>query len=400
MKTTSMPKTALTIAITLAATTGLLGSQPALSWSPLQYDTKGEFSSIDTPHGGAKPRTPDEQAGRHSNAEPDKSAKPNPAWIDAPQDIDGMNPGAPEKSETKPSQPAAAQPELPKPQASEQPKVKQQDQSLKSQNDDLDEAPGFGAGTKESAAAKETASEKETVSAKETAGTRDSADADSSTPSRKLKSSESKPKSRGIVPNELTLDPDYFLRRAQSFVRQKDYQSALNYINKAMELTPDNYGLWYEKALIYQLAGYDAAAARRYLSLIQHRPDMLEAHIGLGSLYSKHNNLELAAQEYHRAIEINFYSFPSHYNLANVYMGQDKLTDALKEYKVCLKLKPNNAMVHNNIGVVYQQRKFYEEAAEEFARATHLDPGNQVCRDNLANVRAILAKKPAHEVQM
>src|SRR5262249_12410576 len=155
---------------------------------------------------------------------------------------------------------------------------------------------------------------------------------------------DAKQKTRGTVPNELTLDPDYYLRRAQSFVRQKDYQSALNYINRAMELTPDNYQLWYEKALIYQLAGYDAAAARRYLSLIQHRPDMLEAHISLGTLYSKHANLDLAAQEYRRAIEISFYSFPSHYNLANVYMAQENLADALKEYKLCLKLKPSNAM--------------------------------------------------------
>lgn len=198
----------------------------------------------------------------------------------------------------------------------------------------------------------------------------------------------------GRKATETVNDPEFFYKRAQMYLRNKDLQSALNYINKALELNPDYWAAWYQKAMIYQLSGHDAAAARRYLELAKRRPDMLEVHIALGMLYRKHQNYEQAEDEYKLAIELNAKNFAAHYNYANVLLEQQKLEDALKEYKVCLKLHPTNAMVHNNVGVIYEKRSFLEEAAEEYTRASHLDPANQKFAQNLTEVKHKLANKP------
>ena len=204
----------------------------------------------------------------------------------------------------------------------------------------------------------------------------------------------------GKQPREKTLDPTYFFKKSQEFVKQEDYQSALNYVNRALELNPQYWEAWYQKALAYQLAGYDAAAARRYIKLIERKPDMLEAHIALGSLYRKHQNYDLAAKEYKAAIELKYYTFAAHYNLANVLMDQENLEQALKEYKICLKMQPDNAMVHNNMGVIYQHRNYLEEATEEFKTASHLDPANPAFIANLSNARKKIGGKPAKSPQM
>jgi Tfp pilus assembly protein PilF len=197
----------------------------------------------------------------------------------------------------------------------------------------------------------------------------------------------------GAKPTEDTTDSNYFVKRAMSYLNSKDYQSALNYVDKALELQPQNWDAWYTKALTYQLAGYDAAAAKRYLKLLEHRPDMLEAHVGMGMLYRKHNNFDLAEKEYQDAIALKYYSFPAHYNLANLLMDQKKYEAALKEYKVCMKLQPNNALVHNNMGVIFQNRAYLEEAAQEFQKAANLEPANKLFVQNLDAVRQQLAKK-------
>lgn len=204
----------------------------------------------------------------------------------------------------------------------------------------------------------------------------------------------------GKMPDEVTVDPEYYYKRSRNFVRDGDLQSALNYVNKALELNPEFWEAWYEKAMIYQVTGYDAAAARRYLELIKHRPEMAEAHIGLGSLYRKHHNYELAEGEYKTVIDDNFSSFEAHYNLANVYMEQEKLEPALKEYKVCLKLKPTSGIVHNNLGVIYEKRNFLDEAAQEFTKASHLEPANQQFADNLSEVKVKLGQKSPKSVNM
>jgi tetratricopeptide (TPR) repeat protein len=204
----------------------------------------------------------------------------------------------------------------------------------------------------------------------------------------------------GKMPTEALTDPQYFYDRAQSFAREGEFQSALNYINRALELSPNFWEAWFEKGLIFQLSGYDGPAARRYLALIEHRPDMIQPHIALGTLYRKHNNTDLAEKEYRKAIELNFYSFSAHYNLANLLMDMQRYENALKEYKICLKLKNDDAMVHNNLGVIYQHKNYLDEAAEEFEKASHLDPANKMFAENLTNVRARLSRKTPRTVPM
>lgn len=189
------------------------------------------------------------------------------------------------------------------------------------------------------------------------------------------------------------LDPDGYYRRGCELMAQKKYQEALNHLNKALELNPRLYDASYQKALLYQLTGYDKFAARRYIQLLKVRPDYDKARINLAALHRKHKNYKGAEEEYRAAIQHNYYLFEAHYNLANTLLEMQRYEDAMKEYKFCLKLKPNDAMVHNNMGVLYLQKNYPNEALAAFQTAAKLAPQESVFKTNIGEAKKMISKK-------
>ncbi len=207
-----------------------------------------------------------------------------------------------------------------------------------------------------------------------------------------------KPKTVGAEPNEPTNDPTFFYEKASALMKDGKYQDSLNYTNKALELNPNYWEAWYLKGLIFQITNHDGLAARRYLALIERKPDMIEPHLAMGSLYRKHGDFALAENEYRKVINLKVYNFGAHYNLANLLMDQKRMEEALKEYRFCLKIRQDNAEVYNNIGVIFQEKRYYEDALEQFRRASTLEPSNQMYHDNYSNAKMKLVKNPAPAV--
>lgn len=333
------------VALTLSLASILLGSPAALAWSALQYDCDKDASDTNP----TMPSASTSLTHKHSVYDEimdrlDKQAEAQPAGGAQPSG-NGQPPAANNGSEAESGKTA--------------------EQAAPAE--------------RQSETAKETPSEPQQESAANTASTNKDGELVEIAPKTA--------KRPGRMPHETITDPTFFYRRSLSFMEESDYQSALNYIDRALALNPEFWEAWYQKALIYQLAGYDAPAARRYLALIQRRPEMVPAHIALGMLYRKHGNQDLAEDEYRTAIDLSPRCFAAHYNLANLLMDEKKPEKALREYQNCLKIKPDNAQVHNNIGVIYEARRYYEEAEKEFAKAAHLDPANSKFADNLDRIR-------------
>jgi Tfp pilus assembly protein PilF len=327
------------VTLTLTAATVLLGS-PAFAWSALQYDTQKDASSVSgkSVYDEIMERL-DKQAEGQAAEQPTPEAKPAEASASPISDDKTQDTAA--GSEKKDNETATAP----------------------ASKSDSDSTANSGESKKDNSELVEL------------------------TPATK--------KRPGKMPTEGINDPAFFYRRSLTFMEQGDFQSALNYIDKSLSLSPEYWEAWYQKALIYQMAGYDGPAARRYLALLQHRPEMVPAHIALGMLYRKHGNLELADNEYRTAIDLKPRCFAAHYNLANLLVDEQQPEKALKEYQNCLKIKPDDAQVHNNIGVLYEQGKYFEEADKEFSKATHLAPANAKFAANLDRLRKMQVSERA-----
>ncbi|GEM_PF-2598554 len=188
------------------------------------------------------------------------------------------------------------------------------------------------------------------------------------------------------------IDPLPHYKHALQLIEEKNYAPALAELQKIAELNPEYWQARYQIAFIHQITGKTRLATREYRKLLKVKPNDVQTLINLGTLLKAADDLPGAEEQFRKAIESYFYSFPAHYDLANVLVKQGRFEEALKEYKVCLKLKPKDAMVHNNMGVIYQRRQYLEEAEEEFRRAAQLQPSNKIFQTNLGLVRQQLKK--------
>ena len=95
----------------------------------------------------------------------------------------------------------------------------------------------------------------------------------------------------------------------------------------------DNAAFYYKKALSFNPAKSDAAAA----------------HNNLGLYYLDKGWSEMAILEFSRALYIYPNYVPSHYNLGFIYMQKKNYEKAMEEFKAILRVDPHNEMAMNLI---------------------------------------------------
>jgi tetratricopeptide (TPR) repeat protein len=154
-----------------------------------------------------------------------------------------------------------------------------------------------------------------------------------------------------IVNNPRWHSPEAYFDRAVVHTRLEEYQKAIKYCTKAIELRPT----------------YSGAYAER------------------GSAHYKSDNLHAAIEDYTSAIETNSYwedrSLSGAYlerGLAHYYLGIkensfDNINESIKDWTETIKLKPNYSLAYYNRGFAYTALDKREEAIKEYTRAIDIN---------------------------
>jgi len=135
----------------------------------------------------------------------------------------------------------------------------------------------------------------------------------------------------------------------------------------------------------------DAALAAFGLAL-ESNPELLEAHLGMGSVYQKRSDYRLAADSYERAAGIDPESFDAHYYLAlsRQFLGQ--VEAAIRAYLMALTLRPDDPDANQNLASAYLQSNRPGEALPYAKRAVDLNEQSQGGWANLASVYSLLGR--------
>lgn len=143
-----------------------------------------------------------------------------------------------------------------------------------------------------------------------------------------------------------------------AYCKQNKYQEAIFSYKKAIALNPGfrlvhkNLASCMLKYAWNYLKDREYDKAMPLLSeALEHDPTLVEAHGGLGLIYSENGRTKKAIEEYKKEILIN----------------------------------PNNAVVRNRLGILYLEQNRFEEAKYEFKKAAELDlPKKSLYLHNLA----------------
>ena len=93
-----------------------------------------------------------------------------------------------------------------------------------------------------------------------------------------------------------------------------------------------------------------------------------------GAGYAGLGQLDIAVQNYEKALSIKPDYAKVHYNLGSALQELGKLHDSVKSYENSIALEPENAQAHNNLAIVLRELDQLEEAEASCRKAIVLDP--------------------------
>jgi Flp pilus assembly protein TadD len=122
-----------------------------------------------------------------------------------------------------------------------------------------------------------------------------------------------------------------------------------------------------------QRQAVDAALAELKDALMA-MADMPSARLGLGVLYEKLGQRDLAEQSYQAALRMDPYFFPARANLAGLYKQMGRSADAERALREGIKRAPAQGELHHSLGLLLAEEKRFAEAAGSLREAARLLP--------------------------
>ncbi len=165
-----------------------------------------------------------------------------------------------------------------------------------------------------------------------------------------------------------------FLKLGELYYLVKQYQEAINYINKSLRLDETQASAYHLKGNVYLEIGDTTKAISSFQTAIEQDNAYVDAFYDLGRLYGLKKD-PLALEYYANTLKIN----PSHeqalYARAKFFQDLGKYDDAIREYKSAISRIANCDQCQYNLGAIYLEvKKEYQNALEAFSKAIEINP--------------------------
>ena len=142
------------------------------------------------------------------------------------------------------------------------------------------------------------------------------------------------------------------------------------------------------RALYFQRQGDPHRAISEYTSAIELDAERAEAYINRGAAYQSMGELDLALEDFDRAVSIEP-STEAYNNRGNVFFARGDHAEAAEEYGRALELYPDNVGARIYRGHSFRELALYGRAIREYGEALAVDPGNAEAITGTGDVHSI-----------
>lgn len=181
--------------------------------------------------------------------------------------------------------------------------------------------------------------------------------------------------------------PSILTRLSYYYSAKKDFKTAVERLEKLVELDPENPASHYMLGLGYFDAKKYRKAERSFQKAVAISPQAAEIHFHLGVLYDQWKKFDQAVPAFREAIRLK----PDYPQALN-YLGYSyadrsmNLEEAERLIAQAVKLDPDNGSYRDSLGWIYFKRGRFDEAARELAKAVQLFP-DAIIWEHLGDVR-------------
>jgi len=165
--------------------------------------------------------------------------------------------------------------------------------------------------------------------------------------------------------------------------QEESWQDALELLEKALALTPENPGLYSSLGNVLKKLGRIAEAILHYEKAINLNPTSATAHNNLGALFASRDENNAAIVHYQKALEIRPNYSDAHYNLGLLFAKENKPDKAILRITKAIELNPSKDQYHSQIAQIYYKKKNLSKAIEHYKKAFEINPDNLNAEQNL-----------------
>ena len=174
---------------------------------------------------------------------------------------------------------------------------------------------------------------------------------------------------------------------AEYYLETGDYDNAINYSLRAIELQPKNFYAYKNLGRIsVELENYPLAIYY-YKKSLDIKPDLYQSYNNLGFIYSYIGDFNRSIFYLSRAIEMNPKLSKAHNDLGTVYGQMEKFDLAIEEMGKSIEINPYNADYYYNLAVIYEFLKEDNKAKDLLLKALEVEPNNAKVKDKLVKLR-------------
>lgn len=153
----------------------------------------------------------------------------------------------------------------------------------------------------------------------------------------------------------------------------KQYQQAIETINKALKINENIAKAYYLKGSIYRESGDTTKAISSLETAVEQDNSFADAYYDLGIIYAARKN-PIAFDYFNNALRTNTTYVDAYYAKAKLLQDMGKYDESIKEYENLLLKDKTYNQANYNIGAIYLDvKKEYTKAIEFFTKAIELD---------------------------
>lgn len=165
-------------------------------------------------------------------------------------------------------------------------------------------------------------------------------------------------------------DPDYYLYLGAFYEEKKEYDKAVQVLDKGLGIEQDNVRILFRSAVVYDKAGNKTKSIEAVKRILEIKPDDADALNFLGYTYADLGiNLDEAEVLIQNALKQKPDDGYIADSLAWVYYKKGQYEDALKWLRKAIELVPNDATILEHLGDVYLKLGIQEKALKYYSRS-------------------------------
>ena len=154
-----------------------------------------------------------------------------------------------------------------------------------------------------------------------------------------------------------------------------DWDAAIPYYQKALELRPRAVAVQNDLGLVMNLVGWledntndrsGPGAITIFRKALRMDPDFAPAHNNLGLCLKRAGIWMVAVQEYQDALRADPTLAPAHFNLGEIEAGSSRINEAIDHYREALRIDPDFALAQHYLGIALLAKGRHDEVLENY----------------------------------